>query len=223
MSDDDKAIGRSLSDEIGYWLESASRTLEKRYGNGVPQAKQDVLLAHYLYGLTAVVHAGDAPAAHLAAVRSYLERLIPKERVAAALRAVPEEDDVWLENRLDRVEAIGENRAMRCWRAAPTSSFHFRAETLRRQGRRNLSPSSATHQRRHSRNELQASRNHQARIGPLRWKLGLRRCRDPLVPSPPHGGVAQRASRDRHAPQRSGAWDAWRRRGGRHDACSYRE
>ncbi|TPL01843.1 MULTISPECIES: hypothetical protein [unclassified Mesorhizobium] len=107
---DDTAIGRSLSEEIGYWLESASRTLEKRYGNGVPLAKQDMLLAHYLYGLTAVVHAHGAPAAHLAAVRSYLERLIPPERVAAALQAVPEAADAWLENTLDRVEAIGEKQ-----------------------------------------------------------------------------------------------------------------
>ncbi|MDX8524558.1 hypothetical protein RFM68_08570 [Mesorhizobium sp. MSK_1335] len=107
---DDTAIGRSLSEEIGYWLESASKTLEKRYGNGVPMAKQDMLLAHYLYGLTAVVHAGDAPAAHLAAVRSYLGRLIPDERVARALQTVPEEGDAWLENTLDRVEAIGEKQ-----------------------------------------------------------------------------------------------------------------
>ncbi|TPJ24616.1 hypothetical protein [Mesorhizobium sp. B2-7-2] len=107
---DDTAIRRSLSEEIGYWLESASRTLEKRYGNGVPLAKQDMLLAHYLYGLTTVVHAHDAPAVHLAAVRSYLERLIPTERVAAALQAVPEAGDAWLENTLDRVEAIGEKQ-----------------------------------------------------------------------------------------------------------------
>jgi hypothetical protein len=107
---DDTAIGRSLSEEIGYWLESASRTLEKRYGDGVPLAKQDMLLAHYLYGLTAVVHAGDAPAAHLAAMRSYLGRLIPDERVTRALQAVPEEGDSWLESTLDRVEAIGEKQ-----------------------------------------------------------------------------------------------------------------
>jgi hypothetical protein len=107
---DDTAIGRSLSEEIGYWLESASRTLEKRYGSGVPLAKQDILLAHYLYGLTAVVHADDAPAAHLAAVRSYLGRLIPDERVARALQTLPEEGDSWLENTLDRVEAIGEKQ-----------------------------------------------------------------------------------------------------------------
>ncbi|MEZ2333258.1 hypothetical protein AB6802_26345 [Mesorhizobium sp. RCC_202] len=107
---DHTAIARSLSEEIGYWLESASKTLEKRYGNSVPLAKQDVLLAHYLYGLTAVVHAGDAPAIHLAAMRSYLERLIPAERVAAALQAVPEPGDAWLENTLARVEAIGEKQ-----------------------------------------------------------------------------------------------------------------
>ncbi|MDX8531168.1 hypothetical protein RFM41_04990 [Mesorhizobium sp. VK25A] len=107
---DGTAIGRSLSEEIGYWLESASRTLEKRYGNSVPLAKQDVLLAHYLYGLTAVVHAGDAPAVHLAALRSYLGRLIPDERVARALTAVPEAGDAWLGNTLDRVEAIGEKQ-----------------------------------------------------------------------------------------------------------------
>jgi|GEM_PF-3185941 len=107
---DDTAARRSLSDEIGYWLESASRTLAKRYGDAVPEAKQDVLLAHYLYGLTAVVHAGDAPAAHLAAVRSYLGRLIPQERVASALQTVPEEGDSWLANALDRVEAVGEKQ-----------------------------------------------------------------------------------------------------------------
>ncbi|OHV87030.1 hypothetical protein [Mesorhizobium sp. ORS 3428] len=107
---DDTAIGRGLSEEIGYWLESASRTLDKRYGNGVPQAKQDVLLAHYLYGLTTVIHAKDAPAVHLAAVRSYLGRLLSDERVTRALQAVPEEGDSWLENTLDRVEAIGEKQ-----------------------------------------------------------------------------------------------------------------
>jgi len=104
---DDTAARRSLSDEIGYWLESASRTLAKRYGDGVPEAKQDVLLAHYLYGLTAVVHADDAPASHLAAARSYLERVIPAERVARALQAVPDESDGWLMSALDRVEAVG--------------------------------------------------------------------------------------------------------------------
>jgi hypothetical protein len=107
---DDTAIRRSLSEEIDYWLESASRTLEKRYGNGVPVAKQDILLAHYLYGLIAVVHAGEAPASHLAAMRSYLGRLLPEDRVTQALRAVPEEGDTWLENTLDRVEAIAKKQ-----------------------------------------------------------------------------------------------------------------
>jgi len=107
---DDTATRRSLSDEIGYWLESASRTLAKHYGDGVPEAKQDVLLAHYLYGLTAVIHADYAPAAHLAAARSYLLRLIPEERVTRALQAVPEAGDAWLANALDRVEAIGEKQ-----------------------------------------------------------------------------------------------------------------
>ncbi|RWL82789.1 MAG: hypothetical protein EOR68_13945 [Mesorhizobium sp.] len=107
---DDTAIRRSLSEEIGYWLESAARTLEKRYGNNVPQGKQDILLAHYLYGLTAVVHAGETPASHLAAMRSYLGHLLPEDRVAQALRDVPEEEDSWLENTLDRVEAIGEKQ-----------------------------------------------------------------------------------------------------------------
>ncbi|CDX35175.1 hypothetical protein MPLA_1800180 [Mesorhizobium sp. ORS 3359] len=107
---DDTANRRSLSEEIGYWLESASRTLEKRYGSGVPQTKQDLLLAHYLYGLTAVVHAGETPASHLAAMRSYLGRLLPEDRVVQALRAVAEEGDTWLENTLDRVEAIGEKQ-----------------------------------------------------------------------------------------------------------------
>lgn len=104
---DDTASRRSLSNEIGYWLVSASRTLAKRYGDGVPEAKQDFLLAHYLYGLTDVVHADDAPAAHLAAVRSYLEQVIPAERVARALQTVPDEGDSWLASALDRVEAVG--------------------------------------------------------------------------------------------------------------------
>jgi hypothetical protein len=107
---DDTAIRRSLSEEVGYWLESASRTLEKRYGSGVPQAKHDILLAHYLYGLTAVVHAGERPASHLAAMRSYLGCLLSEDRVAQALRAVPEEGDTWLESTLDRVKAIGEKQ-----------------------------------------------------------------------------------------------------------------
>lgn len=95
-----------LSEEIGERVRLAVQALEKRY-RGFPEAKWDMLLANYVYGLTVVVLAGEAPAQHLKAIRSHLEEVIPAERAARALEAVPEEGDAWLENTLASVESIG--------------------------------------------------------------------------------------------------------------------
>lgn len=95
-----------LSEEIGQRVRLAFQALETRY-RGLPEAKWDMLLANYVYGLTAVVLAGEAPAQHLKAIRSHLEEVIPAERAARALETVPEESDAWLEGALASVESIG--------------------------------------------------------------------------------------------------------------------
>ncbi|WEX86645.1 hypothetical protein PZN02_002953 [Sinorhizobium garamanticum] len=95
-----------LSEEIGQRVRLAFQALETRY-RGLPEAKWDMLLAHYVYGLTAVVLAGEAPSQHLKTIRAHLEEVIPAERAARALEAVPEEGDAWLENTLASVESIG--------------------------------------------------------------------------------------------------------------------
>jgi hypothetical protein len=95
-----------LSEEVGQRVRLAFQALETRY-RGLPEAKWDMLLATYVYGLTAVVLAGEAPAQHLKAIRSHLEEVLPAERAARALEALPEEGDAWLENTLASVESIG--------------------------------------------------------------------------------------------------------------------
>lgn len=98
-------VRQSLSNAVSQRLESISRTIEERYG--VAEGSRDILLANYLYGLTTVIHADEAPAAHLAIIQSYLERVIPAERAAKALRTVPDQGDNWLASALERIEALG--------------------------------------------------------------------------------------------------------------------
>lgn len=96
-----------FSDAVGQRVRQTFELLETRYGGELPEAKRDMLLANCIYGLTSVVHAKDAPEDHLAAIRSYLEQIIPAERAARALKATPASDDNWLVSALERIEAIG--------------------------------------------------------------------------------------------------------------------
>ncbi|MFA1621369.1 hypothetical protein ACDY96_00715 [Rhizobium mongolense] len=96
-----------ISEEISQRVRSAFEALETRYRGGLSEAKWDMVLANYIYGLTAVVLAGRPPAQHLKAIRFHLEEVIPAERAARALVAVPDEGDAWLESTLASVEAIG--------------------------------------------------------------------------------------------------------------------
>ncbi|KXF74943.1 hypothetical protein ATN84_22275 [Paramesorhizobium deserti] len=98
---------QSLSDAVGQRVRQTFELLEARYGGELPEVKRDMLLANCIYGLTSVIHANDAPEDHLAAIRSYLEQIIPAERAAKALKATPASDDSWLVSVLERIEAIG--------------------------------------------------------------------------------------------------------------------
>jgi len=101
------SMQQSRFDAVGQRVRQTFELLEARYGGELPEAKRDMMLANCLYGLTSVIHANDAPEAHLAAIRSYLEQVIPAERAAKALKATPAPDDSWLVSALERIEAIG--------------------------------------------------------------------------------------------------------------------
>jgi hypothetical protein len=116
---------------IGSRVQSVFKTLERQYGNDLPEAKRDMLLATYLFGLTEAVHADDAPEIQLAAIQVCLESVMPAARAASALDAVPEGDDAWFSSALDRVEAIGSKhghelveRGAAICRVIPFSSKH---------------------------------------------------------------------------------------------------
>ncbi|WP_147272247.1 hypothetical protein [Phyllobacterium salinisoli] len=98
---------QAYSEAVGQRVRRAFELLEERYGSGLPELKRDMLLAHYVYGLMAVLLAGEAPVRHLKAIESHLKEIIPAERAARALQAVPEEGDAWLESTLASIEAIG--------------------------------------------------------------------------------------------------------------------
>lgn len=98
---------QTLSEAVDQSVRRALETLEERYGSALSEAKRDLLLAHYVYGLAAVLLAGEAGARQLEAIESHLKKVIPAERAAMALQAVPEEDDAWLMSTLDSIEAIG--------------------------------------------------------------------------------------------------------------------
>jgi hypothetical protein len=122
---------QSFSQEVGPRVQSVFKALERQYGNDLPEAKRDMLLATYLFGLTAVVHADDAPEIQLTAIQACLESVMPTARAASALDALPEESDAWFSSALDRVEAIGSKhghelaeRGADVCRVIPFSSKH---------------------------------------------------------------------------------------------------
>lgn len=98
---------QTLPEAVGQSVRRALETLEERYGSGLSEAKRDLLLANYVYGLAAVLLAGEPPARQLEAIETHLKEVIPAERAARALQAVPEEGDAWLVSTLDSIEAIG--------------------------------------------------------------------------------------------------------------------
>ncbi|WP_026613661.1 hypothetical protein [Ensifer aridi] len=98
---------QTLSEAVGLSVRRALVTLEERYGSALPESKRDLLLGHYVYGLAAVLLAGEPPARQLEAIEAHLKEVIPAERAARALEAVPDEGDVWLVSTLDSIEAIG--------------------------------------------------------------------------------------------------------------------
>ncbi|MDW6025962.1 hypothetical protein SAZ10_29810 [Mesorhizobium sp. BAC0120] len=122
---------QSFPQEICSRVQSILKALDRQYGESLPESKRDVLLATYLFGLTAVIFADDAPDIQLAAIQASLESAIPPARAAAALDAVPEDGDAWFLSALERVEAIGSKhghelaeRGAGAARVIPFSSKH---------------------------------------------------------------------------------------------------
>lgn len=98
---------QTLSEAVDQSVRRALETLEERYGSALSEAKRDLLLAHYVYGLAVVLLAGEAGARQLETIETHLKGVIPAERAQKALQAVPDEGDAWLASTLDGIEAIG--------------------------------------------------------------------------------------------------------------------
>ncbi|WP_172403298.1 hypothetical protein [Ensifer aridi] len=97
----------TLSEAVGQSVRRALATLQERYGSALSEGKRDLLLGHYVYGLASVLLAGEPPARQLEAIETHLKEVLPGERAARALQAVPDEGDTWLVSTLDSIEAIG--------------------------------------------------------------------------------------------------------------------
>lgn len=100
-------LSQSLVDELNQRISVVLISLEKRQQMALPDPRCDLLLATYVLGLTTPFYEDRPPEQHLEAIRNYLVRVMPSDRVAEALLAAPADGDDWYTTALDPVEAIG--------------------------------------------------------------------------------------------------------------------
>ncbi|UXN62336.1 hypothetical protein [Phyllobacterium zundukense] len=100
-------LSQSLVDELNQRISAVLVSLEKRQQMALPDPRCDLLLATYVFGLTTPFYEDEPPEQHLEAIRNYLVRVMPSDRVAQALLATPGDGDDWYTSALDPIEAIG--------------------------------------------------------------------------------------------------------------------
>lgn len=100
-------LSQSLVDELNQRISAVLVSLEKRQQLALPDPRCDLLLATYVLGLTTPFYEDRPPEQHLEAIRNYLVRVMPSDRVAEALLAAPADGDDWYASALEPIEAIG--------------------------------------------------------------------------------------------------------------------
>ncbi|MCO6181013.1 hypothetical protein [Ciceribacter sp. RN22] len=96
-----------LSSELNRRVVRAAGAMKERYGNTVPEAQRDQLLAFYVLGLTTPFYEDGPPASHLKAVRTHLLAALPPDRTDAAIDIAPSTEGDWFSGALKAIEGIG--------------------------------------------------------------------------------------------------------------------
>lgn len=87
--------------------DAAWNAIQNQYVNRITDAEIDHLFARLVFGLTSPIYVGLDPALHFRACETLVGRKMPQERARAALHAVPEASEPWVEKAFDLAEAHG--------------------------------------------------------------------------------------------------------------------
>ena len=87
--------------------EAAWAGLQRQYASRITAAEIDHLFACFVLGLTSPAYAEQEPALHFDICRALVATKLTPERTEAALRAVPEPTQPWVESACDLIEKQG--------------------------------------------------------------------------------------------------------------------
>lgn len=87
--------------------EGAWSILSAHYAQRVSGAELDHLFARFVLGLTSPAYAEAEPSVHFEICRALVGLKLPPERARAALHAVPEPTEAWVEGAFESVELQG--------------------------------------------------------------------------------------------------------------------
>ncbi|RXT56946.1 hypothetical protein B6S44_00385 [Bosea sp. Tri-44] len=92
--------------------DAAWTAIQSQYVDRLTTAEIDFLFSHLVLGLTSPFYAERDPALHFTACSAVIGRKLPPERVHAALHAVPEPSQPWVERAFGLAEEHGTKIAM---------------------------------------------------------------------------------------------------------------
>jgi hypothetical protein len=87
--------------------EAAWSVLQRQHAGRLSSAEVDHLFACFVFGLTSPIYADREPRLHFEVCRALVAIKLPPERAEAALRAVPEPTQPWIENAYQLIEDQG--------------------------------------------------------------------------------------------------------------------
>jgi hypothetical protein len=87
--------------------EAAWSVLQRQYADRLSSAEVDHLFACFVFGLTSLIYADREPRLHFEVCRALVAIKLPPERAEAALRAIPEPTQPWIENAYQLIEDQG--------------------------------------------------------------------------------------------------------------------
>lgn len=88
-------------------VDAAWSALQHQYADRLTTAEVDFLFARLVLGLISPFYAEREPALHFTACAALVGRKLPSERVHAALHAVPEPSQPWVERAFELAEEHG--------------------------------------------------------------------------------------------------------------------
>lgn len=88
-------------------VEAAWAVIDKQYTGRMSSAELDHLFACFVLGLTTPHFGDNKPASHYQICQSLISIKLPPERAEAALRAVPQASQPWVESARQLIESKG--------------------------------------------------------------------------------------------------------------------